>query len=407
MPSLNIRSPLFISFELIYDCNNYCTGCINELSFSRLRKSSTTNWQAIIDAVSGSAANIRLTGGEPTLHPEIAEIVTYLEQKRVPFVIFSHGRLKTIQRVLPALRHASNFWGFLISMHGRTAEAHEHFTNVKHSYEQMLEGLATIRLLRLPFFTTTVIRDEIVDDIPALVEFACSLGAQTINFNRYLGVPDGRIIVTERHLRRAIREVERLRKECGYPAFIGNCIPQCFEEHEYPEYQINGLTSCTIDPEGNVRAGHHPEIFGNVLNQSLESIWRSAPLNQYLDDTPARCKNCIYAYSCPGGSRALANKLGLAHDPLITAPIRYSREKDLGLPANRMVRLNKHAQVRAEDFGSIIYDLNTMYPLSAPPEVVAELFNTAQSIGQLAERQGTAILDLIADLYDAGLAEIC
>jgi len=406
MLTLNIHSPLFISFEIIYDCNNYCTGCINELSFSRRRESSTANWKAIIDAVSGSAANVRITGGEPTLHPEIAEIVTYLEHKGVPFVIFSHGRLKTIQRVLPALRHAAHFWGFLISMHGRTAATHEHFTNVKHSYEQMLEGLAAIRQLRLPFFTTTVIRDEIVDDIPALVEFARRLGAQTINFNRYLGAPDSRIVVTEKHLRRAIREVERLRKEDGYPAFIGNCIPQCFEEHEYPEYQINGLTNCTIDPEGNVRAGHHPEIFGNVLKQSLESIWRSAQLDRYLDDTPAMCKNCVYAYTCPGGSRALANKLGLAHDPLITAPIRHSREKDLSLPTDRTVRLNKYTQVRAEDFGSIIYDLNTMYPLSAPPEVIAELFNTGQTIGELAEHQGAAILDLLANLYDSGLAEI-
>lgn len=406
MPTLNIRSPLFISFEILYDCNNYCTGCINELSFSRRRESSTANWQAIIDAISGSAANLRITGGEPTLHPEIADIVAYLKHKKLPFVIFSHGRSKTIQRVLSALNQAENFWGFLISMHGRTAETHEHFTNVKHSYAQMLEGVAAIRENRLPFFTTTVIRDEIVEDIPALVEFAHRLGAQTINFNRYLGASDNRLIVTEKNLRRAIREVERLRKEGGYPAFIGNCIPQCFEEHEYPEYQINGLTSCTIDPEGNVRAGHHPQIFGNVLEQSLESIWRNAQLDRYLEDTPAMCKNCIYAYTCPGGSRALANKLGLVHDPLITAPIHHAREKALDLSTNQTVRLNKYARVRPEKFGCIIYDLNTMYPLAAPPESLHELLDLCPTLGALAECHEPAILDLIAGLYDAGLVEI-
>lgn len=405
MPTLNIRSPLFISFELLYDCNNYCTGCINELSFSRRRASSTANWQAIIDAISSTAASVRITGGEPTLHPEIADIVAYLEHKELPFVIFSHGRSKTIQHVLPALSHAENFWGFLISMHGGTAKIHEHFTNVKHSYAQMLEGVAAIRENRLPFFTTTVIRDEIVDDIPALVEFAHSHGAQTINFNRYLGVLDDRLVITEKNLRRAIREVERLRKECGYPAFIGNCIPQCFEEHEYPEYQINGLSSCTIDPEGNVRAGHHPQIFGNILEQSLESIWRSAPLDRYLNDTPAGCKSCIYAYTCPGGSRALANKLGLIHDPLIVAPIHQAPEKNLELSSSQKVRLNKYARVRPEKFGCIIYDLNTMYPLSAPPEAIHELLDSGPTLGALAERQVPAILDLITGLYDAGLVE--
>jgi radical SAM protein with 4Fe4S-binding SPASM domain len=405
MAPFNIRTPLFISFEIIYDCNNYCTGCINELSFSRLRQTPHTNWKSIIDSISAAAANVRITGGEPTLHPDVADIVAYLDHKRVPFVIFSHGRIGSLRNILPALRQASHFWGFLISMHGRTAETHERFTNVKHSYRQMLEGIAAIRECRLPFFTTTVIRDEIADDIAAIVEFADGLGAQTINFNRYLGLKDGRLAATDEQLRRAIQEVERLRKEDGYPAYIGNCIPQCFEEYEYPEFQINGITSCAIDPEGNVRAGHHPEIFGNVLKQSLESIWRSAPLEQYLAKTPKPCKSCIYGYTCPGGSRALANKLGLQQDPLIRGPIRRAREKPIKIPPGAMVTLNKYAHIRDEDFGCIIYDLNTMCPLNTSKETLEKLFNARQPVGKLIEQKGAEVLKLIASLYDAGLVE--
>jgi MoaA/NifB/PqqE/SkfB family radical SAM enzyme len=77
-------------------------------------------------------------------------------------------------------------------MHGRTAKTHENFTNVKHSYRQMLDGIAAIHELNLPFFTTTVIRDEIIDEIEAITEFAHGLGAETINFNRYLGLKEGR-----------------------------------------------------------------------------------------------------------------------------------------------------------------------------------------------------------------------
>ncbi|MGI0009940.1 MAG: radical SAM protein, partial [Nitrosopumilaceae archaeon] len=121
MSSFNIKSPLHVSLEITYDCNNYCTGCINELSFSRLRKTQPSNWKSIIDAIVDRAAQIRVTGGEPTLHPQIEEIVEYLDTKAMPFVIFSHGRLPNIQGVLPVLQRAENFWGFLISMHGRTA----------------------------------------------------------------------------------------------------------------------------------------------------------------------------------------------------------------------------------------------------------------------------------------------
>ncbi len=407
MISFNIRTPLYISLEITYDCNNYCTGCINELSFSRLRKTQPSNWKGIIDAIAGTAAQIRVTGGEPTLHPEIEEIVSYLNAKAMPFVIFSHGRLPNIQKVLSSLQRATHFWGFLISMHGRTAKTHENFTNVKHSYQQMLDGITAIRELNLPFFTTTVIRDEIIDEIEAIAEFAHGLGAETINFNRYLGLKDGRLVATDEQLRLAIRKIEWLRQEKGYPTYIGNCIPQCFEEYEYPEFQISGLTNCTIDPDGNVRAGHDPKIFGNVLQQPIKEIWRNEVVAHYLDQTPKICKDCIYAYTCPGGSRALANKLGLPQDPLIIKAIRRPRPKKIELHCGSVPSLNKFARVREEDFGCIIYDFNTMYPVAAPKAWVEEFFKLKQPIEKLQEQYGSDVLEFVAALSDAGLVEFC
>jgi radical SAM protein with 4Fe4S-binding SPASM domain len=405
MTLFNIRAPLYVSLEITYECNNYCTGCINELSFSRLRKTHPSNWKSIIDAIADTAAQIRVTGGEPTLHPEIEETVSYLDAKAMPFVIFSHGRLPNIQRILPALQRATHFWGFLVSMHGRTAKTHENFTNVKNSYQQMLDGIAAIRELNLPFFTTTVIRDEIIGEIEAIAEFAHNLGAETINFNRYLGLKEGRLVATDEQLRLAIRKIEWLRKEKGYPTYIGNCIPQCFEEYEYPEFQISGLTNCTIDPDGNVRAGHDPKIFGNVLQQPIEEIWRNEAVTHYLDQTPKICKDCIYAYTCPGGSRALANKLGLSQDPLISKAIRRPREKTIEIPKGRVIALNKFAKIRDEDFGCIIYDFNTMYPTPAPRGGIEELFELKQPIEKLEERYGSDILEFVAALSDAGLVE--
>jgi radical SAM protein with 4Fe4S-binding SPASM domain len=269
----------------------------------------------------------------------------------------------------------------------------------------MVDGIGAIRELNLPFFTTTVIRDEVMDEIEAIAEFAHSLRAETINFNRYLGLKDGKFVATDEQLRLAIRKVEQLRKVKGYPTYIGNCIPQCFEEYEYPEFQISGLTNCTIDPEGNVRAGHDPKIFGNVLQQSLEEIWRGRKLERYLDQIPATCKECIYTYTCPGGSRALANKLRLPQDPLIGSAIRHPREKRIEIPRGSVPALNKFARVRDEDFGSIIYDLNTIYPVAAPKVWVEDLFQREQPIEAIAERYGKPVLEFVAVLSDAGLVE--
>lgn len=406
MASFNIRSPLYISLEILYDCNNYCTGCINELSFSRLRKTDHSKWKLIVDAVANCAAHIRITGGEPTLHPEIEEILSYLEFKNIPFVLFSHGRSINIQKVFPVLKNSTHFWGFLISMHGHTANTHERFTNVRHSFQQMLDGVTAIRNSGLTFFTTTVIRDEIANDVEAIADFALELGAKTINYNRYLGVEDARIQVTSAQLRKAIREVERLRIDKKYPTYIGNCIPQCFEEYEYSEFQITGMTNCTIDPDGNVRAGHFPRVFGNVLYQPIEEIWGSSALADYLNQIPVICKDCVYAYTCPGGSRALANKLGLPQDPLITKPILGPREKKIGLSLANTLCLSKLAKIREEEFGCIIYDLNTMYPLSLPLSYAEELFYCKRPLEEIIKLYGEEILTVIAYLVEAGLVEL-
>jgi radical SAM protein with 4Fe4S-binding SPASM domain len=269
----------------------------------------------------------------------------------------------------------------------------------------MLDGIAAICELNLPFFTTTVIRDEVMEEIEAIAEFAFGLGAETINFNRYLGLKNGKLVATDEQLRLAIRKVEQLRKEKGYPTYIGNCIPQCFEEYEYPEFQISGLTNCTIDPEGNVRAGHDPKIFGNILQEPIEEIWQNKAVARYLDLVPATCKDCIYAYTCPGGSRALANKLGLPQDPLITKAISRPRQKQMAMPRGHIPKLNRFAKIRDEDFGCIIYDFNTMYPIAVPKVWVEELFKAKQPIEKLQELHGDRVLEFIAVLNDAGLVE--
>ncbi len=154
-----------------------------------------------------------------------------------------------------------------------------------------------------------------------------------------------------------------------------------------------------------MRAGHDPKIFGNVLQQSLEEIWQNNTIARYLDQVPATCKNCIYAYTCPGGSRALANKLGLPQDPLIIKAIRRPREKKIEIHQGSVPLLNKFAKIRDEDFGCIIYDFNTMYPVSASKTWAEELFNLKQPVEALRKHYGNEVLEFIAALSDAGLVE--
>lgn len=401
--TINIRAPLFISLEIAYTCNNYCNGCINELSLSRQKTTPPAYWPQIIDAIDDSTALVRVTGGEPTLHPDIEKILTRLDEKQLKHVLFTHGRLENIKKVLPQLSRASHFMGSLVSLHGHTAEKHENFTRVKHSFRQTLDGIAAMVSHRLPFSTTTVIRDEVIDDLEAIVDFAMDLKAESIYFNRYLGIDYPGLITDTERLREAIRKIERLRAEKAYPIFIGNCIPQCFQEFEYPEFQINGFTACTIDPEGNVRPGHYPLILGNVLEQPLDAIWSGNPVAQYLNETPETCQNCVYSYTCPGGSRAFASKLGLVRDPHIAGPVQSRKKQEIYLDPRAKPVINPNTRIRKEAFGCIIYNTNTMYPLSLPPADFTDLLQSGVTVAALHDRYGNDVADLLAELYINGL----
>jgi hypothetical protein len=110
-------------------------------------------------------------------------------------------------------------------------------------------------------------------------------------------------------------------------------------------------------------------------------------------------------YTCPGGSRALANKLGLPQDPLIIKAIRRPREKKIEIHQGSVPLLNKFAKIRDEDFGCIIYDFNTMYPVAAPKAWVEEFFSLKLPIEKLQEQHGSDVLEFVAALSDAGLVE--
>ncbi|MCI0616930.1 hypothetical protein L0244_28465, partial [bacterium] len=107
----------------------------------------------------------------------------------------------------------------------------------------------------------------------------------------------------------------------------------------------------------------------------------------------------------PGGSRALANKLGLSQDPLITRAIHRSRPKKIEFSRDDVPSLNKFAKIRDEEFGCIIYDFNTMYPVTAPKVWVEDLFNLKQPIKMLIDDYGNDILEFIAALNETGLVE--
>jgi len=318
--------PIFCYVELTPACNNHCPGCGNIFADDRaLPPLSSAEWQVILTKLHPHVYRLKLTGGEPTTHPEFEAIIRIIQKLDIPFALFTNTRWHTPAQLIALLRDTPQCKGLLVSLHGATATSHDAFTNVSGSFYETCANIRRAVAAGLSVTTSTVITKHNWQESGAIVALSQDLGAHHSVFNRYLGPLLPEIEPSPEQLQHAIQTVEYTSQwpTNGQQSKVkfGNCIPQCF----YPSSStgcLAGIAYCTIDPWGNVRpCNHAPLVCGNLLTQSLEEIWHSAAMEAWREMIPEGCVGCSQFEVCRGGCRATAMLRGLERDPLIGKPV--------------------------------------------------------------------------------------
>lgn len=144
-------------------CDNKCVMCTNMESFTRqdsaqyrlkgqIRKmESYLRGGAVYPKKAGEADFISLTGGEPTLHPDFFELVSYFRRRlpRMPITLLSNGR-RFADAVFSArfLKAARPPFAVGIPLHGPDARTHDAITGVRGSFGQTMAGLRNLLAMR-------------------------------------------------------------------------------------------------------------------------------------------------------------------------------------------------------------------------------------------------------------------
>ena len=319
--------------ELTPTCNNACVGCGNVFANHRSSEPlSAQEWCTILDCIAPSTSWLKITGGEPTLHPQFEEIIEHVVTLGVPFTLFTNGRLLDPERLVRFLVGIPQLDGLLISLHGARAQSHEAFTCTPGSFD---ETVANIRLAvdaGLKVTTSTVLTRYSCPEIEAIIALGQEMGADHAAFQRFIGAALPEIEPGEIELQQSVAAIEKIanggngmggngRGPKGNDKLVrfGTPIPHCFTTNG--SYGcLAGIAQATIDPWGNVRpCNHAPLVCGNLLTQSLEEIWHSAAMETWRGMIPEECMGCEEFEVCRGGCRATAMLRGLAGDPLMRA----------------------------------------------------------------------------------------
>jgi radical SAM protein with 4Fe4S-binding SPASM domain len=361
-------------------------------------------WADLLAGILPGAVQVRLSGGEPTLHPEFFSILDEVLSYDRNVTVFTNGRWSNPDKVAPSLSQRHDKVGLLISLHGATVTSHEAFTQVPGSFQETVDNVRLATENHIAVMLSTIITHHSWDEIEAVVALAQNLGVQGVAFNRYLGAPLPGIEPTLNEMRIALQTIQAL-SPTNIRVKYGIGIPQCFAINS-SEGCLAGVAYATIDPWGNVRpCNHSPTIIGSLHEHTIHDLWHSDEMNAWRDLMPTECTTCVAYSVCHGGCRAVQELRPDGRDPLRGEPLtEYAPAQEIKeLPASVRPRRNFH--IREEDFGYALLGQGHVLPVAQEAWQVVNACDGAMSFAELAAQFGQPGLDLLGELWELGMLD--
>lgn len=158
-----------------------------------------------------------VSGGEPTLHPDLEEIVRHAAKRRMTVLLVTNGSRLTPERC-QALKDAG-VTSMIISIDAATASVHEQNRKLPGVAEKIRRANQTLEELGIQA-TASVTVSRLVDDYDALAAFIRTLGFRSVTFSypltdlpsSFLGHRDSDLVsLSPEELNHHLEEIKRLK----------------------------------------------------------------------------------------------------------------------------------------------------------------------------------------------------
>ena len=169
------RLPLEGEIDLTYRCNLRCRHCWlripandpsgkKELSFDEVGRITA-------EARAMGCRSWSISGGEPMLRPDFADIFTMITRSSLPYTLNTNGSLITpvIARLLK--RKGAK----MVALYGATKEVHDQITRTPGSFEATMQGFAYLREAKTGFTVQLIPMRANYHQYDAMIELARSL----------------------------------------------------------------------------------------------------------------------------------------------------------------------------------------------------------------------------------------
>ncbi|MGB8214218.1 MAG: radical SAM protein [Anaerolineales bacterium] len=296
--------------------------------------------------------SVKLTGGEPTLHPQFRQLVDLINDAGLDIMLETNGTLVDNDLAL-FLKARSHICFISVSLDGATAETHDALRSVQGSYEQAISGIKNLVSVGFQPQVICTLHKGNVSEMVDLIALAENLGCGSVKFNQVQQVGRGdhfsategltvpEIIDLYRHLENEIVPQYNIQIHFDIPyAFspirklMGESLGRCTVQNILGMLATGELALCGIGTT-------IPElVYGNVETDDLREVWCTSPgLSLMREQVPFQlrgiCAHCIHRDFCQG--QCVANNYHL--EKKLDAPFFICEEAEkLGLfPESRKI----------------------------------------------------------------------
>jgi hopanoid biosynthesis associated radical SAM protein HpnH len=278
------RYPFVLMLEPLYTCNLACIGCSKERHTGKL--ADRLPLEACLKAVDEAGAPcVSICGGEPTLYPELHELIDQIIARKRHIYLCTNGLLlddKVFGLIPPQKRLTIN-----VHLDGMR-ETHDRVCARTGVFAKATAGIQEAKRLGYHVMTnTTVYRDTQLEEIEELCEFVTSLGVDGMLLApgyHYESVAAD-IFLTRQEIQRKFQRVLELAKHypiCSTPLYLEFAAGK-------RDYTCSPWSTVTYTPRGWKGPCY---LIGERYWPNFEDFWAQTDWSYWESRTDRRCQNC-------------------------------------------------------------------------------------------------------------------
>lgn len=268
--------------------------------------------------------SVKLTGGEPMIHPKFREIAKYLHDEKLRSDMETNGTC-----IDPAMaefiKNETSISFISISLDSIDPASHDRFRGVKGAFDKAVAGIKNLAKVGYAPQVIMCPHRGNIDEIEAMVDFAASIGAGSVKFNPVTNAGRGKkmheagesldydeTMELIRYVHGDFQKKSKIKLILGVPMAllsVRNILDNrwgalCNVRHIMGILGTGHMALCGV-------GRNIPELcYGDLETESLREIWINNPLLKEIrtkldGDYPGICADCIHAYRCRTGCLAM------------------------------------------------------------------------------------------------------